>query len=187
MKILDVEDTSASPYIMLLPLDIHNMCIKMQCIIIALLTYRLQQEISWEGRVCLISKKLQQDRTKPYGIVSCEKLLKVNHYPLTLKQRTRSPLTMVRHSEDSSGIDCWRIAFLTFIHSSSSAPNPLNLTRTSYNSNVEILGHIQEQQCSNIWLHKNATELKLLLYKQQRNNNEDHSALSLVFILRPTK
>jgi hypothetical protein len=93
--------------------------------------------------ICLISRKLQQDRTKPNGIGSCDMLLWVNHYPLTLKHRTRSPLTMVRHSEDSSGMDCWRIAFLTFIHSSSSAPNPLNLTRTSYNSNVEILGYIE--------------------------------------------
>jgi hypothetical protein len=44
MNILDMEDTSATPYIMLLPLDISNMCIKMQCIIVALLTYGLRQE-----------------------------------------------------------------------------------------------------------------------------------------------
>jgi hypothetical protein len=35
----------------------------------------------------------------------------------------------------------WRIHFLTFTHSSSSAPNPSNLTRTSYNNNTEILSN----------------------------------------------
>lgn len=58
---------------------------------------------------------------------------------LSLKHRTRSPLTMLRHSEDSNGMDCWRTAFLTFTHSSSSAPYPTNLTRTSTSPKLVFL------------------------------------------------
>ena len=47
MIIFNMEEASASPYIMLFPLDIHNMCIEMQCFIITLL--ETQDKISFDN------------------------------------------------------------------------------------------------------------------------------------------
>jgi hypothetical protein len=87
------------------------------------------------------------------------KIVSFSNKPLTLKQRTRSPSTMDLHCEDSKGMERWRIHFSTFTHSSSSAPKPSNLTRTSWNSSTEILSY-----------KKDETELEYANNKGHRNN-----------------
>ena len=115
MIISDQKETPATSYVMRFPFNLYDVSIIVDWLVSSLL------KSSQKGK---LSNKELEDYWRNFrtsaSIVTC-------------KHNTRSPTITLWHSECSNGMDRSRTAFFTLTHSSSSAPNPINLTRTSFN------------------------------------------------------
>lgn len=136
MVIPNHEKTPAASYIMEPPLDFWNTSIIVDCLISSLLKDQTRCQIKWDNK---------------NGVHFWERKIN-NAFWITWKHRTTSPTFTVWHSECSRGTDRCRTAFFTLSHSSSSAPNPTNLTRTSFNKWQNSSNYFGSKMCIRNWL-----------------------------------
>lgn len=102
------------------PLNFNNMCIIIDCLISPLLHTQNENKRCHAG----INELWRKENNENFFWNPSRKVV-------TWKHSTRSPTLTFSHSKCSRGRERTRTDFLIFIHSSSSAPNPTNLTRTS--------------------------------------------------------
>lgn len=116
MIILNYEETPAASDIMYSPLDLYDMGIMINCLISPLL------ESEW---FCQVKAKYAK-KAENYVIRALMSWV-------TWKHKTLSPTFMLAHSVLSKGTERSLTERFISTHSSSSGPNPTNLTRTSFN------------------------------------------------------
>lgn len=96
---------------------------------------RYNVNISGNNFMTIILQLLEMFTMSQNAQMKCESTNELHIYAsiITWKQSMRSPGKTAMHSEISHGRERRRTDFLTLTHSSSSAPNPANLTWTSWN------------------------------------------------------